>query len=505
MRLGGFVESGIADALGRLTGWRRHAVSMGLGAVATLAMPPVFAVPVLLVVFPGLLWLLRGTRGPAAAFLTGWTFGFGYFVVGLYWIVFALSVDWARFWWLAPPTVAGLPAVLALLPALVAALWRRLNLPGIAGILAFAALWGLSEWLRGHILTGFPWNLIGYGWAGWPSVLQAGSVIGVYGLSVVTVAVAALPACLAGDDSSRRRPLAALTAGLLIFAAIAWAGGHRLDAAASGPPPDVTVRLVQPNVGQKEKWDRAQWPDIFARHLSMSVAAGRDPNLGIDLVIWPEAAVPIPIEEEPGIRAALAEAVPPGGLLITGAPRRSPAGAPLQLWNSLHAIDGTGGLIATYDKAHLVPFGEYVPLRGILPIDKVAPGQVDFSPGPGPRTIDLPGLPPVSPLICYEVIFPGAVTAPDSRPAWLLNITNDAWYGVTAGPISISPSPGCARWRKGCRWSGSPARGSAAWSTGMAASPPVSAWANEASSTPPCPPPCRQRPMPAGATPAFGC
>ncbi len=194
----------------------------------------------------------------------------------------------------------------------------------------------------------------------------------------------------------------------------------------------VRLRLVQANIAQHHKWRDDLRADHFARHVELTAAPAAAP---ITLVIWPETAVPYLLDREPERLAMIADLVPPGGLLITGAVRATPEGmTPFQVWNSLRVIDDGGAVVATYDKHHLVPFGEYVPFRGILTLVKLTAGAVDYSPGPGPRTLALDGLPSVSPLICYEAIFPGQVTDPDDRPGWLLNVTNDGWYGVSTGP-----------------------------------------------------------------------
>ncbi len=438
--------SALADRLAGLSGWRRLAVAIGLGGLASLAMPPVGAVPVLLLCFPGLLWLLdgvpAGARGRWAAFLVGWGFGFGFFVLGLYWIAFALTVDLARFFWMLPFAVAGLPAFLAIFSGLATLATALLPVRGPGRALALALLWGVAEWLRGHVLTGFPWNLMGYGWVEWPSVLQSVSVIGIYGLSLLTVAVAVLPAALL--DRRRggwsRPGAAALATGLALFVLIGAAGAVRLAGAESATVPGVVLRLVQPNIAQTDKWTPALYVQHLLLHRDLSRAPGPAGGPGpVTHVIWPETAVPWSLDQHAEARRAIAPAAPAGGLIITGAPRAAAPGEPEQYWNSLFAIGPDGGLAGRYDKFHLVPFGEYVPLRGLLPIERVTQGRVDFSAGPGPRTLILPGLPPVSPLICYEVIFPGAVTDRDAaalapQPAWLLNLTNDAWYGRTAGP-----------------------------------------------------------------------
>ncbi len=423
-----------AGTLAGLTGWRRIGAAAGLGALATLSAPPAYAIPVLLIAFPGLLWILDGVGGRRAAFLVGWAFGFGFFVPGLYWIAFALTVDLAAYFWMIPFAVAGLPAVLAVFTGLAMLALHMLPVAGLSRVLAFAVLWGLSEWLRGQMFTGFPWQLVGYGWVAWAPVLQSVSVIGIYGLSLLTVAATALPAALvdrSGASWSRAGILACLGA-LVLFCGIAAAGAVRLGDRVEDVP-GVRLRLVQPNIAQTDKWNPELAPEHFALHLALSQRPGPQP---VTHVIWPETAVPYAVGRNPPVRKAIASATPPGGLVVTGTPRF--ADAPRrQIWNSLAAIDDEGAIVGTFDKFHLVPFGEYVPLRGILPIEKITPGRLDFSPGPGPRTLALPGLPPVSPLICYEVIFPGAVTDPDpdaERPRWLLNLTNDAWYGNTAGP-----------------------------------------------------------------------
>jgi len=426
----------LAAGLAGLTGWRRAAAAWTLGAAATLALPPVGAVPVLLVVFPMFVWLLDGVRSRAGAFAAGWLFGFGYFLIGLYWVAVAFTVDLERFFWLLPISATALPALLALFPALAVLAYARLPVSGVGRPVAFALAWALAEWLRGHVLTGFPWNLVGYAWVDWLPVVQSVSVIGIYGLSLLTAVVAALPAAVIRRDGGwSRAGLACTAAGLALFGAIAAAGTVRLAGADTAFVPDVQLRLVQPNIRQADKWDPDQWAAHFDLHRRLSIAPGA---AAVTHVIWPETAVPYRLGQDAAARRAIAAVTPPGGVALIGAPRSAAPDDPVQYWNSLFAIDARGEVLAVYDKFHLVPFGEYVPLRGWLPLERVAPGRVDFSAGPGPRTLYLPGAPPFSPLICYEAIFPGAVTAPadgdGARPAWLLNVTNDAWYGETAGP-----------------------------------------------------------------------
>jgi apolipoprotein N-acyltransferase len=429
----------LASRLATLTGWRRYAAAAAFGGLATLALPPAGAVPVLLLAFPGLLWLLEGAATRRAAFFTGWWFGFGHFVLGLYWISFALLTDVAKFWWMMPFAIAGLPALLAIFIGLAALVLhiacRRLKLSGLARVLAFAIVWTVFEYLRGHVFTGFPWNLIGYSWTGFLPVLQSVAVIGIYGLGLLTVAVAALPALLPDPSESVMRGRASVAVGLVLVGAMGLAGWVRLSQADSATVPGVRLRVVQPAIPQTLKWAPAEKARNFERLLELTAepaAAGASP---VTHVVWPETAVPFFVERDGGARQAMASVTPPGGSIITGAPRiRVEADGENRFWNSLHAVDGSGAVVASFDKFHLVPFGEYMPLRGILPVGGIAAGATDFSSGPGPATLDVPGLPPFSPLICYEVIFPGAVKDSHNRPNWLLNVTNDAWYGKTAGP-----------------------------------------------------------------------
>ncbi|MDQ2106153.1 apolipoprotein N-acyltransferase, partial [Azospirillum sp. C340-1] len=199
--------------LAGLTGWRRLAAAAGFGGLATLALPPAGAVPLLLIAFPGLLWLLDGARTKRQAFAVGWFFGFAHHLLGLYWISAALFTDIGRFWWALPLSAAGLPILLAMFSGFATLLVWVLKARGLGRAVLFAASWALFEWLRGHVFTGFPWSLIGYGWTGLLPVLQGVSLIGIYGLSLLTVLVASLPAGLADPAVSRRRAWAALAAG----------------------------------------------------------------------------------------------------------------------------------------------------------------------------------------------------------------------------------------------------------------------------------------------------
>jgi len=432
----------LADTLAALLGWRRYGAAFLLGVCATAALPPFDLTPLLLVAFPGLLWLLEGSPGPWASFRLGYVFGFGFFVSGLYWIAAALLVDIASFWWLMPFAVVGLPALfsiyagLALLAAKVVT--NHLRLTGAARVFAFAIAWTIAEWARGHAFTGLPWNLIGCAWSGgFPgaiAMLQSVAWIGIYGLSFITVLAASLPTLLGTPSltplSVRRNVFPIIATGALILLP-GVLGALRL---ASTPTADtgIWLRIVQPSISQSMKWDPTAAERNLRLLLELSSAPGPRP---VAAAIWPEAAVPFLLDRDAVRRRKIGAVAPDQGYVITGAVRANPPPDPVrQIWNSLEALNSEGEIVARYDKAHLVPFGEYVPFRDALPLKKITPGTIDLSAGPGPRTIELPKFPSFAPLICYEVIFPGAILDERHRPLWILNITNDAWYGQSSGP-----------------------------------------------------------------------
>jgi apolipoprotein N-acyltransferase len=418
-------------------GWRRFGLGVAFGISAALAMPPTFALPLLFVAFPGLVWLTDGARDGKGAFLGGWYFGIGFFAAGLYWISHALLVDPERYGWLVPFAVAGLGVGLGIFTGLATLLVWATRVGGVGRVLMLAAAWTALEWVRGWLLTGFPWNPIGHAWAFDAGPIQLAALAGVYGLTLMTVAVAAMPAVL------RARPVIVA----LGVAALAWLGGQvRLTVEGPAPETDVHLAVVQPNIPQTLKWDERLAGQHVAKLLSLSRARPKplrtnteeddtrpEPPRRVTHVVWPESAIPSAIDFN-ARHTVLGEIVPPGGALATGATRIEGRGLDLKAWNSFAVMDETGRIVASYDKHHLVPFGEYMPLRGFLPFDKLAVGAVDFSAGPGPRTISIPGAPPVSPPICYEAIFPAEVVDRSNRPQWLLNVTNDAWFGTSSGP-----------------------------------------------------------------------
>ncbi|MDX6749261.1 apolipoprotein N-acyltransferase [Geminicoccaceae bacterium 1502E] len=411
---------------------RPRLLALASGTAAALALPPLHVLPGLL----GLALLLASidrARRSREVLAIGWCWGFGFFLAGLYWVGIAFFTDVERFGALAVPAVLLLAAACAVFPALVCWLtWRaRLRSP-LARTLFFAVAWTASEALRGPLGADFPWNPLAIVWAPFDAMLQPAAWIGGYGLSFLTVLLACLPATLLLEGGQGRRQGVVL-AGLLL-ALWLGAGGTRLLLASPDGPPGPALRIVQGAIEQHHKWDpdkRAAW---FRRHLELSAAPS---PLPLQIVIWPESAVPYLLAREPAVRGHLAQVTPPGGMLLVGGDDYQMDAAPPLASNSLFAIDERGEIAGRYDKADLVPFGEYLPLRwllGRLGLQNLTAGSIDFVPGPGRETLAPGDVPPFSPLICYEAIFPGSAIDPQQRPDWLLNITNDAWFGRSSGP-----------------------------------------------------------------------
>ncbi|HET6619805.1 MAG TPA: apolipoprotein N-acyltransferase [Dongiaceae bacterium] len=415
--------------------WTRRLILMVLGAVAALAFAPVDAAPLFACGIVGLIWAAETAGRRRAAFATGWWWGFGHCLAGFFWIANSFLIDPVRFGWMVPPVIAGLAAYMAVFFGLaVAAAWHR-GAPPLAGVLLLAAAWTIAEWLRGHLFTGFPWNLAAYVWSFDPPMMQSAALWGSWGLSFLTVLAAGLLS-LMGRGGGRRNLWSGGACVALLLALYGFGAWRLMTVPAANPSETgVTLRLVQGNIDQWEKLTGAHRDRDIAQHLRLSTAMPGFDRLSA--VIWPETAATVFLDRSADWRAYVAAAAPPHGLLITGTLRGDPPqGEPVRYWNSLAVIDPEGRIVATADKFHLVPLGEYVPLHDIVGplIGKLTAGAGDFSAGPGPVTVRAPGLPPFSPLICYEVIFPGAVTDPRDRPDWLLNVTNDGWFGRSPGP-----------------------------------------------------------------------
>jgi apolipoprotein N-acyltransferase len=412
-----------------LAGRRRNLYAFGFGVLATLALPPVFALPLLIPSFTGLFWLIDAAPTRRRVFLDGWWWGWGYYISGLYWFCVALLTDAERFAWMIPFALFGVTAVIAIYAGLACWLAARTRTQGVLRIFTFSVIWAVIEYARGHFFTGFPWNLTGYVFTVSDAMLQPASVIGVYGLTWWAVWLATIPAALIYGT---RRAIAAVALSYFLFAVtVAW-GYSRLAQADGRNVPGVTLRLVQANIAQHHKWEPASQLQGLHEHARLTALPGIE---SITHVIWPETAVPYVIKEGAPLTRLLGNSVPPQTLLITGALREDAGGERWQIWNSLMVIDHNGKIIGAYDKRKLVPFGEFVPFRYLLPAAWLTPvGPTDFSSGAGLSVTDWPGLPTLRPLICYEAIFPELSGDGGKRPRFLLNVTNDAWFGMSSGP-----------------------------------------------------------------------
>lgn len=422
----------IAARTSSLEGWRRAVVALGAGAVSSLAMPPLGAWPLLFATLPVLVWLMDGVAGARlrVRFALGWLFGFGYFIGAFHWIAFAFLVEAETYLWMMPFAVGGLAAGMAiywgLAVAAASALWRS----GIARIVWLAVCLAAAEWLRGHLLTGFPWAAPGLAAMEMGGLAQAASLIGMTGLTFLTVLWTALPA-LAADRMASRRDIAAAAA-IFALLPLAWLWGEwRLAGTSPADVAGVKLRIVQPSVPQNEKWREGNVRAIFEKLMELSVGDG------VTHVIWPESAVPALIEDSEGARQRIAGLLAGRATLIMGALRREGRGPDAKVFNSVLVFDGRADIVARYDKWRLVPGGEFLPFETILePLGfrRVVTIPGSFVAGPGPRTFAIPGAPRAAFLICYEAIFPHRLVDADHRPDWLINVTNDGWFGRSTGP-----------------------------------------------------------------------
>ncbi len=430
--------------MSRLDGWRRLAAAFGAGVISAAAMPPLGAWPVLFLTFPVLVLLLDGLPAPGwrtvrTAAATGWWFGFGYFLASLWWIGDAFLVEADVFAWLLPVAVISLPAGLALFTALGMALARLLWSSGPARICALAAGLTAGEWLRGHVLTGFPWNSYGYALADNLALAQSAALFGLWGLTLAAGLVFSAPALLLQPYPRGRLlwPAIALCALLLAFAG----GQVRLDQTV-GMVEGVRMRIMQPALPQDQKFAYGERRNVLEGYLELSARPSKTYPEGlknVSLLIWPESAFPFVYEREPWAKERIAATLPDNVTLVTGAARYGapPPGQSSFFFNSIRVINADGTVRQSADKVHLVPFGEYLPFQSALEalgLQQLTRQRGGFASGTQLTALDIPGAPRAAPLICYEAVFPHAVMPAGERPGFLLNVTNDAWFGETPGP-----------------------------------------------------------------------
>ena len=444
-----------ADWVAQLTGARRALLAVFAGAISVLAFAPVHAWPVLFVSFGLLVWLLDGCHASHAelggrltcAAFTGFWFGFGYFLTGLYWIAEAFLVEPWRHGWLIPFVMTALPGGMALFYAAAAALAACLWRPGPARVFALAIAFALAEFARGHILTGLPWNLLGYGLAATLPMMQLAAIFGVYALSLLAVLLFASPFAIwapQGSGLARPKGTALLTLAFCIALALGAAWGQaRLATAMQARPAcgfaSCRPMSIRPINGARRTAPRSSTPISISPNLAAATAVSTASRS------WSGRRRRCPSCSPSSSQAltAIGDVLPDGTSLLVGSGRiveerdAQDRLVATRVYNSLLAISDKGEVLDGYDKIHLVPFGEYLPFQDLmesLGIFQLTGVRGGFSAGTGSRLLSVPGAPQARPLICYEIIFPDEISNDGPRPGWLLNVTNDAWFGGSAGP-----------------------------------------------------------------------
>ncbi len=449
------------------SGWARRGVALVAGVCGALAMAPVGFVPAMAVSLTVAVWLIDGAERTAlsrsgarrhlwpslrSAFGAGWWWGFGYFAAGLYWLGAAFLVDADKTAWLMPLGVVGLPAVLGIYSGIAFALARALWSPGAARLAALGFALLVTELLRGWLFTGFPWNEIGMALGSNLLLAQAASVVGLHGLTALAVPVLAAPATLADRDDAGRRSLAPTIAAALVLVGLVGFGAWRLSGGAVGEVPGVRLRIMQPDVFGDGEFSYENKDTLLAKYLALSDRATSADRMGLADVthlVWPESPFPFILSRDPDALDAIGRILPKGTVLVTGAARvegsqGSPTDPP-RYFNAIQVIghDAASGAAMvgdSYDKVHLVPFGEYTPFMGLMErigISQFVPIPGGFTPGPRHRLLHVPGLPPIVPAVCYEAIFSGGLMPPGDEAlarGAILNVSDDGWFGRTAGP-----------------------------------------------------------------------
>jgi apolipoprotein N-acyltransferase len=411
--------------------------SLGLaflaGLVSALGFAPLGLWPLMIGAFTLLLWLIEEAPSLRSALARGWWFGVGQFVLGLNWIATAFTYQAAMPAWLGWVAVVLLSLYLAVYPAMAAGLaWRWRGKSRIALVLLFAAAWIVTEYLRATMFTGFAWNPVGVVIVGtglsWLAV-----AIGTYGLSAIVVLLGGMFRLVSGSTQDRKAGAWLI---LILFGA---AGAAWALSPSPGGTPGPAVRIVQPNIGQQNKWEPGYERQNFERFVHLTGPPTAEPRL----LLWPEAATPDYLAYDPAARRRLAALLGPRDLLLLGGvePIFDESGMAVAAFNSVYVLTPDDRLTGRYDKAHLVPYGEYLPMRPILSaigLSRLAPGDLDFRDGPGPRTFNLGMFGHVGVQLCYEIIFSGEVVDEAHRPDFLFNPSNDAWFGAWGPPQHLA-------------------------------------------------------------------
>jgi apolipoprotein N-acyltransferase len=413
----------------------RAALTFVSGAVMAFSAPPTAWWPLLFICLSAFYVLLSPLKG-WRAFLSGWLFGFGYFVIGLYLIGNALLVPGNEFKWVWPLAIVGLPIGLAIFTGLAALVATRFaDFKTWSGYCVFVFCLVASEWLRGNILTGFPWNLYGYTWAHHLAMVQSVSIFGVYGLTFLTTLWACVPGILYLQGAKAKQCILPGLAVVLSIASLYGWGAMRLKDNPTVNRDDLIVRVVQPNIPQEDKSN----PDLFVPNLRKLVGASTAPFLPgkTYAIIWPETAVSDYAMQDKNVSDFIRTSLPGKEtpyFIMAGTLRHEDSGdGKTTYYNSLVTYDRSLKTLNSYDKSHLVPFGEYIPFKDYIPLHPFVRFS-GFTSGGGITTQSPASLPPFSGLVCYEVIFSGQVADNAQRPEWMVNVTNDGWYADSAGP-----------------------------------------------------------------------
>ena len=437
-------------------GWRRFLLLVAAGAIGGLSVPPFYILPALFLTMPVWVWCLDGAErlpgwrkllGPA--FSIGFAYGLGYFTVAFHWLGAAFFVDGGIMLVLMPFAILALAATIALFWGLASALAHLLWSGGALRIVTLATFLSLAEWARGHFFSGFPFDLLGYALAANDEMSQLASVVGVYGLTALAALLSMTPALVwPADQRSLTRRLVPFFLSLGVIAAQIGYGHYRLAATPVTARTDMRMRIIQPMVLEHADWTEAKPAEIIGKliDLSQTKTGPNDPGLStVTQIVWPESSLPFFLSDYPDALARVAQMLPKNGLLLTGAPREQydpsvTAGATTAeerpAYNSLIAVNDHGEIVASYDKSHLVPFGEYLPfpeLFGAFGLKQFVPGADGWQAGDGRRLMGLPNGPPFLALICYEAIFSGDLGPDTSKAQFILNITNDAWFDGSVG------------------------------------------------------------------------
>lgn len=423
--------------------WSARLVAFAFGAFYVGGQAPFFLWPTTLLAVIALVWLLDGaakTERPIKnGMLVSWFFGFGQFLAGMYWIASAFIERGPEYIPLIPFALFFLAGGLALFWMVAGAVAMRFWSRRPSRALVFTVCFFAAEWLRGHLFTGLPWNTPGLIWPAGGAVSQSVSVVGVWGLGLFTLLAFSAPAALTWSQGKRLWKFLPSIVGVLLFLVIFIIGTVRLSGASEQNVANVRLRVIQAQIDQSEKWSPANAEKVVDQYLNLSSAPGLSQ---ITHLVWPEGALPLLLLERPDVLEQLAERFSDGPILLTGVTRRELTEDQKILFrNSLVALSFTRSIPAlemVYDKSHLTPFGEYLPFGNLLAasgIKALTPLGGGFTPGPEAVTTKIPGAPLVSPQICYESIFSGFTPGGKDRPKWIVNVTNDSWFGPTTGPL----------------------------------------------------------------------